>query len=77
MPAGQYRKHDAHDPITDSYILIAAGHYAGDAPWHRCRGVDVAADARLFARGVPHRLSFEGISLCESLGLPALGALLD
>jgi len=77
MPAGQYRKHDADDPITDSYIVIATGHYAGEAARHRCRSVDVAADAWFIACGVPHRLPFEGISLCESLGLPARGALLD
>ncbi|VWC87048.1 hypothetical protein BCO18442_01628 [Burkholderia contaminans] len=31
MPAGQYRKHTADDPITDSYIVIVIGHYAGEA----------------------------------------------
>ncbi|VWC72348.1 hypothetical protein BLA17378_03332 [Burkholderia aenigmatica] len=77
MPAGQYRKHRVDDPITDSHIVIATGHYAGAAAWHRCRGVDIVADARFVAGGVPHRLSCEGISLCESLGLPARGALLD
>lgn len=77
MPAGQYRKHAADDPITDSYIVIATGHYAGEAARHRCKGVDIVADARFAASIVLHRLSREGISLCESLGLPARSALLD
>ncbi|OXJ26309.1 hypothetical protein CFB82_34625 [Burkholderia sp. HI2714] len=77
MPAGQYRKQASDDPITDSYIVIVIGHYAGEAAWRRCRGVDFVADARFIVSDVPFRLSCEGISLCESLGLPARGALLD
>lgn len=77
MPADQYRKHDADDPITDSYIVIAIGHYASKAAWHRCRGVDIVADARFVSDGAPHFLLSEGISMCESLGLPAHEALLD
>ncbi|AOJ33701.1 hypothetical protein WJ16_19285 [Burkholderia metallica] len=77
MPAGQYRKRAADDPITDSYIVIAIAHYAGDVVSHRCSGVDVAVDARFVPGGTSHRLSFAGISLCESIGLPAREALLD
>ncbi|MGW9766173.1 hypothetical protein ACUXSM_001926 [Burkholderia sp. 132550021-2] len=77
MPAGQYRKHTADDPITDSYIVIVIGHYAGEAARRRCGGVDIVADAWFTAGRTLHRLSCEGISLCESLGFPACGALLD